>query len=265
MLCAFSKLHNREVRADAINANHAPFFCRDCNQEVVLKLGSVRVPHFAHKNPESCPYASGETDAHRKCKLEIYNALLKEPGVAKVALERSLKTARPDVSAYIHGVPVAIEVQISSLSIETIIRRTSEYARKGIYVLWLLQWTPYVDGYRYAPRLWEKWIHEAYFGNVYYWQGGLNIACYRFDDYFEATARNLANQKRSRISSSPKPSQSKRFRIPTRASILNLVKDFTARNRRAWTGSGFVVPGSKLFAHRDEMRAAEKNQDLRQR
>jgi type I site-specific restriction-modification system R (restriction) subunit len=39
-------------------------------------------------------------------------------------LERPLGTNRPDVSAHINGVPVAIEVQISSLSLETIAYRT---------------------------------------------------------------------------------------------------------------------------------------------
>jgi len=57
------------------------------------------------------------------------------------------------VSAYINGVPVAIEVQISSLSLETILQRTIAYARKGIYILWLLQWTPTLDSVRYVPRL----------------------------------------------------------------------------------------------------------------
>jgi hypothetical protein len=31
--------------------------------------------------------------------------------------------------------------------------RTIEYYRKGIYVLWLLQWTPKLDGKRYAPAV----------------------------------------------------------------------------------------------------------------
>ena len=77
--------------------------------------------------------------------MEIYQALLRQPGVKDVALERPLTSVRPDVSATIHGVPVAIEVQISALSMDTIIHRTQEYARKGIYVLWLpngnLTWT----------------------------------------------------------------------------------------------------------------------------
>jgi competence protein CoiA len=85
--------------------------------------------------------------------MEIYEALQKVPGVRGAALERSLGISRPDVSVYMNGVLVAIEVQISSLSPETIQPRAIEYARNGIYVLWLLQWTPSLDVHRYAPRL----------------------------------------------------------------------------------------------------------------
>lgn len=42
-------------------------------------------------------------------------------------MELPLVTVRPDVSATIKGTPVAIEVQISALSIETIMKRTIDY------------------------------------------------------------------------------------------------------------------------------------------
>jgi len=51
--------------------------------------------------------------------------------------------------------------------------RTIQYAQKGIYVLWLLLWTPKLNAQRYSPKLWEKWIHAAYYGRVYYWIEGL--------------------------------------------------------------------------------------------
>lgn len=167
MLCAKQKLNRPSVTADSQRKSDGPFFCPECSREVVLRTGSVRITHFAHRVSDICRYGAGETDDHRRCKKAIYEALLREPGVKNVILEHSLKTARPDVSAEINNVPVAIEVQISTLSMETIIRRTEEYARQGIYVLWLLPWTPYLDGRRYSPKLWEKWIHAAYFGRVY--------------------------------------------------------------------------------------------------
>jgi competence protein CoiA len=58
----------------------------------------------------------GETEIHRRCKAEIYDTLLRAPHVKDVKLERYLNEIRPDISAYINGVPVAIEAQISNLS-----------------------------------------------------------------------------------------------------------------------------------------------------
>ena len=54
--------------------------------------------------------------SHRRCKKVIYQTLLRQPGVANVALEKPLDNVRPDVSTVIHGVPAAVEVQISSLT-----------------------------------------------------------------------------------------------------------------------------------------------------
>ena len=79
---------------------------------------------FFDENPIACEFATGECELHRRSKLEVYEALLREPNVRDVAIERSFENFRPDVSAVINGVPVAIEVQISSLSLDTIQRRT---------------------------------------------------------------------------------------------------------------------------------------------
>lgn len=213
-----------------------------------MRTGSVRVSHFSHKNPATCPYGTGESDAHRRCKLEIYEALLRASGVTKAALERPLGTNRPDVSACINGVPVAIEVQLSSLSLETIIHRTEEYARKGIYVLWLPQWTPYLDGVRYSPRLWEKWIHATYFGQVYYWVKGLTVASYRFEPYLKHVLRNTWHSKDGEmLAGGGYTRRSKRHRSPVRSETLNLAKDFVPKEREWWRGGDFVIPAAKLF------------------
>jgi len=142
MLSAKRKSDGQIVTAYMESKRNAPFLCLECNEEVILKTGRTRVNHFAHANPIACKFAEGESDTHRRCKLEIYIALQKEAGVSNLALERPFGNVRPDVSAVIPGVPVAIEVQISSLSEDTIMRRTIEYAQNNMYVLWLLQWTP---------------------------------------------------------------------------------------------------------------------------
>src|ERR1035437_3142462 len=174
MLHAKQKLTGEIVTAYFANKSQAPFSCPECGDPVILKSGKSRVNYFAHKNPLACKFAGGESEAHENCKMQIFAALKQHPAVSNAALEHPIGTNRPDVSAEINGVQVAIEVQLSSLSIETIMQRTIDYYRAGIHVLWLLQWTPKLDGKRYTPRLWEKWVHAAYFGRVYYWIEGLN-------------------------------------------------------------------------------------------
>ena len=117
MLSARRKSDGQIVTAYLESKRNAPFVCLQCNEEVILKTGRFRVNHFAHANPIACKFAEGESEAHRRCKMEIYLGILKEPGVRNAALERPLGTNRPDVCADIRGVPVAIEVQISSLRI----------------------------------------------------------------------------------------------------------------------------------------------------
>ncbi len=246
MLCAQRKSNRQSVFADSEARSSGPFLCPECEEEVVLRRGSVRLSHFAHKAVVSCIHGAGETDAHRRCKREIYEALLREPGVTKVALERSLKTCRPDVSAYIKNVPVAIEVQISTLSMETIIRRTEEYARRGIYVLWLLQWTPNLSRPRYSPRLWEKWIHASYFGRVYYWLEGLLVASYHFEPQFERKAI-WTHKKRLTMGRRDYARRSKRFRSPVRGRVFNLAREFVPKERQPWEANGFKVPRARLF------------------
>jgi competence protein CoiA len=251
MLCAKQKSTGEIVTAYLASKINAPFFCPVCGDEVILKSGATKVNYFAHKNPLVCRYDANESEDHRQCKFQIYQALLREPNVEKATMERPLGTNRPDVSAYINGVPVAIEIQISSLSEETIKFRTMEYARKGIYVLWLLLWTPDLNDTRYAPRLWEKWIHATYFGHVYYWIEGLSIVSYHFEPSLKSVPRkSFYSADGKKITAGGYSRRSKRHRMAIRDGTLNLVKDFVPKDRDWWEGNGITIPFAKLFMER---------------
>jgi competence protein CoiA len=250
MLSARRKSDGQTVTAYLESKRNAPFVCLECNEEVILKTGRFRVNHFAHANPIACKFAEGESDAHRRCKLEIYLALRKEPSVRNVVLERPLGAVRPDVSAEIHGVPVAIEVQISSLSLETIMQRTIDYARNGMYVLWLLQWTPKLDAKRYTPRLWERWIHAAYFGRIYYWIEGLTVVSYHFDPDFKSVPRkSWYSEDGEKMTAGGYSQRLKRYRTAVRGETLNPATDFGPKQRYWWEGGDLKVPDAKLFMH----------------
>jgi competence protein CoiA len=250
MLSARRKSDGQIVTAYFESKANGPFACLECREEVIVKTGKHRIAHFAHANPIACKFAEGESELHRKCKKEIFEALHNIPGVTDVALERALETVRPDVSATINGVRVAIEVQISSLSMETVMRRTIDYARKGVYVLWLLQWTPTLDSPRYSPKLWEKWIHAAYFGRVYYWIRGLTVASYRLEPRLIFVPRkSWYSPTRARATGGGYSRRSKRYRMPVREGTLNIASDFAAKERFWWEGNGIRVPDAKLFMH----------------
>lgn len=251
MLSARRQSDGQTVHAYFESKRNAPFFCLECGDPVILKTGKNKINHFAHENPLACRYAEGESEAHRKCKMEIYNALLQTAGVEEVVLERCLDTVRPDVSAYIKGTPVAIEVQISNLSIEEIMHRTIEYFRKGVAVLWLLQWTPQLDGKRYTPKLWEKWLHACYFGRVYYWKDGLTVISYEFEPSLKSIPRKSWYDTNGRKQTAGGYSvRSKRFKAAIRGKTFNLATDFVPRNRNMWEGGGVTVPDAKLFMER---------------
>ncbi len=175
-----------EVLAAEVEPQDGLFYCPQCAEPVILKQGRVKIAHYAHYPGVDCTSASAseeENEEHRRAKQEIFQALLQVPGVRDVRLERSLRGVRPDVSCQINGEMVAIEVQLSRLSIGAIESRTRAYAAKQIAVLWTPPMPGGVLDARYAPRDWECYLHTFYFGRVYYWSEGLTLQPIRFREY----------------------------------------------------------------------------------
>lgn len=150
----------------------------------MLKQGRIRIPHFAHHPGTTCLYGGGETELHRKCKLEIYDALTSRPYISALKLERHLQGVRPDVSFKFNDLNVAVEVQISTLPLEVVEYRTCKYRELGVYLLWTSPLALSRLGEdRYAPRAWEKYLHSLYFGRVFYWMEGERLLPVHFADY----------------------------------------------------------------------------------
>lgn len=236
MLTARRESDGQKVAAWEAKREERPFVCHCCGSVVTLRQGEVISAHFAHQPPVMCEYGTGESEAHRLCKIALYEHLSRCPDVTKCEMERNLGTVRPDVSAYIRGVPVAIEVQLSNLSLSKIAHRTAEYARKGIYLLWLPVYTPELKRELYNPRPWERWLHAAYFGRVYYWLEELKIQPVHFRDFY-------AN-RRGRTRDYQKLARSK---VPLHGRTLTLDADFTPARREAWSGNSLSIPEAKLL------------------
>jgi competence protein CoiA len=237
MLTALRRSDGAKVAAWEAERGERPFLCGGCRGDVTLRRGQVIAPHFAHRPPFNCEYGAGESEAHRRCKLSLYESLRAHPRVSKCELERDLGAVRPDVSAYVGGAPVAFEVQLSTLPLAKIIHRTAEYARKGVYLLWLPLYTEALGRELYAPRPWERWLHAAYFGRVYYWLEGLTVRPFHFRAYYSrASGRTRDYDKLAR------------GRVPLGGPALSIADDFTPRQRPAWAGEGLQIPAARLFA-----------------
>jgi len=177
------------VIAWEVTKTQGPFFCPECQEQVIVKKGSYKIHHFAHQPSSDCTYGTGESEEHRQAKYHIYEALRHHPDVTKLAIERPLKGVRPDVSFCWQGRDyVAIELQISPISPEEIARRTRLYTSQNIAVLWM---TPHREQMScltpYRTQLWERYLHALYFGAVYYWLGGEQLYPIRFEPHAAST------------------------------------------------------------------------------
>lgn len=173
-----------------------PFLCPGCRQKVILKKGYVNVHHFAHTQGSECPYSDyhqGETTLHLRAKKEIYDTLKAHPHVSRLQLERYMGTVRPDVSFLLGDIPVAIEVQKSAIATDAVTRRTREYTRRGIALLWIFPFDKerIRDGKGCSIPAWERYTHELYQGTVYYWISGEMLYPVHFEEYVNETSSSL--------------------------------------------------------------------------
>lgn len=160
------------VTAWEVEKGAGPYSCPDpdCkNPDLILRKGRKLVHHFSHRARGVCRLG-GESAQHAACKKAIYDAV-KALGL-HVELEYHLGRCRPDILIWGRQALVAVEVQLSALSIEEIIRRTQQYTLLGFYTLWVTPWQPKLTETRFRPTPWQLWAHAAYFGRVYYWTEG---------------------------------------------------------------------------------------------
>lgn len=238
--------NENQIMASEVSKEDAPFRCPSCKELVIVKKGSIKIHHFAHTPPYSCEYGAGETEHHRQAKLQIAEYLRGIPSVTDVAIEKNMDTVRPDVSCIIKGVRVAIEVQLSVLPIETIVRRTVEYRKKGMYILWV---SPYQSdlkkGLRYAPKIWEKYIHAMYYGKLYYWIEGGKLLTVKFENYELIREGGYDQDAEYHEGGSY---NSRRYKTPRFCDVVE-IRQLTPNKKDAWIGGQFSVPACNILTH----------------
>lgn len=252
MLCGIREIDNQKVLASQSEKQHGPFLCPQCRQQLTLRKGHIKLHHFAHKPPVTCSHGEGETEEHRKCKFGIYTSLSKNPHVTDLELEKSFGSVIADVYCRINDEPVAIEVQRSKLSVNDITQRTKEYAKLGIYVLWVGLYNTRIEkafvDKKLSPNAWEKWCHAAYFGRVYYWyQDDWLIPVHFAEHKLYVKYSEWYDYSGSLQSAGGFERATKRFRTPIAANMISIAMFFRSKSRSAWQSGTISIPDCRLY------------------
>lgn len=122
------------------------FLCMQCQEEVILKSGTINIPHFAHKRNAECAqlFSEGESEDHLNGKLQLY-AFFRQLNL-NCQLEPFIQTIkqRPDILLETNEEQVAIEFQCSQILPTTIKKRNAGYKIQRIIPLWILR-TPSIS------------------------------------------------------------------------------------------------------------------------
>lgn len=115
------------------------FFCRTCGEEAILKLGSKKIPHFAHIKGSSCTDEyDRESEYHMQGKIQLYNWLKNQGLCPELETYYPAIKQRADIAFTYHDKTYCIEFQCSTISEELFMKRTKGYRQLNLFPLWIL-------------------------------------------------------------------------------------------------------------------------------
>ena len=129
---------NREVLREWRTQHQ--FRCPQCGEYVLLKVGWLRIPHFAHQVDSNCVnrFSEGESMPHLLGKHVLYTMFLrlrKDPVVEPFLTELA---QRPDLLIEHNKQSYPIEFQCSRLPKELKDERTQGYQSQGLPAIWIV-------------------------------------------------------------------------------------------------------------------------------
>lgn len=114
-----------------------PFYCPSCKQELILKKGEKKTPHFAHKT--TCLIKpEGETESHLHGKKTLFEWLQKQGLNPRLESYLPEINQRPDLLFHWNGRQTVIEFQCSVIPTKEMQKRTSNYLKHGYFPIWII-------------------------------------------------------------------------------------------------------------------------------
>jgi competence CoiA-like predicted nuclease len=163
VLTALDK-HGHCVIATETGHGQAPFLCPECGGDLVLKRGTWKIHHFAHRARAVDCDRQAESELHETTKLSIFKAAREEPRIGEALLEH--RTGRRIADVALVGVrrKVAVEIQLSPIGEEEIWQRSVDHAAAGFSTMWVVDLDQDLrqlePGAQYKVRAFQRDIHD---------------------------------------------------------------------------------------------------------
>ncbi|MGK7378612.1 competence protein CoiA [Planococcus sp. 1R117A] len=111
------------------------FFCPSCSEQLLLKVGNIKIPHFAHRSLSECSsFSEPESPMHLHGKYMLHQFFSQKNHHTE--LEKYLPEIKQRADLLIdHN--LAIEFQCSPIPVQQIELRSAGYKSLGIMPLWL--------------------------------------------------------------------------------------------------------------------------------
>lgn len=145
-------------KLETLKKEHS-FVCPACRKKVQLKVGTMKIPHFAHLSSPCTADAEAESSYHLNGKKQLYRWLQKQHLKAELEKYFPLIKQRADLFTFFQQNKYAIEYQCAAISLEQVKKRTQGYQQEKIISLWILGWNqvkqvgPHI--YRITPFHWQ--------------------------------------------------------------------------------------------------------------
>ena len=115
-------------------------YCPHCKKEMILKAGTIKIPHFAHLANTSCEslFSEGESYLHLLGKQQLFEWLQQLEEDVQLECYLPHLQQRPDLLVTKRR-QYALEFQCSRIPLDLFQFRTEGYLRAGIIPVWLLK------------------------------------------------------------------------------------------------------------------------------
>lgn len=114
------------------------FYCPSCKEQLILKVGEIIAPHFAHiKNEDCATFSEGESEAHILGKYRLHSWFKNQNMLVNMEQIIPKINQRPDLVVKNESVVTPIEFQCSPISISDVQKRNEGYNKIGLEPEWI--------------------------------------------------------------------------------------------------------------------------------